>query len=567
MVEQNTKTNTKASTYKEEINESKQKKFECKLTELFEDSSFKEHLTTNILPKYIVAQRWYGGKASSIKYIELSSVQSLNFSNGVNSFGLILEVYFVEAYSQNYFLPISLIPAEQEVVGKAVIDEFECSGRSVKLVDAVYLESFRKSLFELVKKNKKVTNEYGELQFLRGSYLDRKEEFVSSKLLTGEQSNTSFFINDKYIFKIYRRLFDRTNPDFEISLHLTDKTNFKNSPKFAGSINWQREKNYQISLGLMQETIPNIGDAWEYTLPYIKSYFQNCIDRNIQVKKLPKLKLFDTISMDLAPRQLYDLFRLEMIERIDLLAKRTGELHVALGEEKQDLAFTPSTYNSDFSVWLKNRLIYQFDNRVNLLENSIFKLEGMSLDYAKQFLENRKLIRYHFLSFDETILKSQRIRIHGDYHLGQVLVTKDDFYIIDYEGEPESTIRDRKVKQTPLKDVAGMLRSFHYSIYSTIFNHQEEWDKDFEYLFELGEWLYSYIVGLFLYQYIQIVQKNNLNIGYNAEIQYLLKYNILEKAVYELGYELNARPNWTIIPLKGIAQILKTIQEDERNAL
>ena len=175
---------------------------------------------------------------------------------------------------------------------------------------------------------------------------------------------------------------------------------------------------------------------------------------------------------------------------------------------------------------------------------------------SKEFLANKNIIRKRLVNFDWTKLKGERIRIHGDYHLGQILVQDDDFCILDFEGEPESTIRDRKVKQPPLKDVAGLFRSFHYAIYATIFNHQERFSTPQETLFEFGELIYKYLVAVFLETYRDITQQANLSIGYTNERIYILEYCLLEKAIYELGYELNSRPKWTIIPLKGIANIL-----------
>ena len=142
--------------------------------------------------------------------------------------------------------------------------------------------------------------------------------------------------------------------------------------------------------------------------------------------------------------------------------------------------------------------------------------------------------------------------------LGQILVKDDDFYILDFEGEPESTIRDRKVKQPPLKDVAGLFRSFHYAIYAAIFNNSEAYNQSQETLFKAGELLYRYFTGIFLETYVLEIQKENLNIGYNQERLFILKYCLLEKAVYELGYELNSRPRWALIPLKGISNIINS---------
>ena len=184
------------------------------------------------------------------------------------------------------------------------------------------------------------------------------------------------------------------------------------------------------------------------------------------------------------------------------------------------------------------------------------KLDGMALDLAREFLEKKTLIRKRITNFDWTKLKGERIRVHGDYHLGQILVTNDDFYILDFEGEPESTIRDRKVKQPPLKDVAGLFRSFHYAIYATVFNNAETYKKSQEELFQAAEIVYSYFTSVFLGTYIDQVQDANLNIGYNQERIFILKYCLLEKAVYEIGYELNSRPRWALIPLKGISNII-----------
>ncbi|MFK7747531.1 MAG: trehalose synthase, partial [Kordia sp.] len=277
---------------------------------------------------------------------------------------------------------------------------------------------------------------------------------------------------------------------------------------------------------------------------------------NIDISKLPETELFERLSIrDVSPR-IIDWVGLNLFLKIQKLAERTAEMHIALGSEFEETAFTPTHFNGDYTVWLKNRLLYQFQNRLNTVENNLHKLEGLSLNLAQEFLDNKNTIRKRLVNFDWTKLKGERIRVHGDYHLGQILVKEDDFYILDFEGEPESTIRDRKVKQPPLKDVAGLFRSFHYAIYATIFNHKDEYKHNQDELFEAGELLYTYFIGVFLKTYITKIQDANLNIGYSQERIFLLKYSLLEKAIYELGYELNSRPLWAVIPLKGITNII-----------
>ncbi len=516
----------------------------------FDDADFVKVFSSDILEHYIINKRWYGGKSSTLKYIEV--VDHFKMTSKKNTYyGVMLEVNFKEAFYQHYFMPLSFM-AESELDTSTIIAPVKMNGQEGYLVDALHQEDFRKLLFDKIANSDE--NSKDKLKFHKGkSLLDK--EYISSKFMGVEQSNTSIIFNDTLVLKIFRRIYVSTNPDYEISRFLTERMDFKSSPAYTGSINLNLSEG-NITLGLMQELVPNQGDAWKFMLEQTDGVFENLSRKKIKIDKLPNIDLFKRLKINEIPPEIIDWVGLNLFLKIQTLALRTAEMHIALGSDIHDTAFTPTTYNGDYTVWLKNRLLYQFQNRLNIIENSLHKLDGMALDLANQFLENKKLIRKHFVDFDWTKMKSERIRIHGDYHLGQVLVNNDDFYLLDFEGEPESTIRDRKVKQPPLKDVAGMFRSFHYAIYATIFNNAEKYPFEQEELFKAGELLFKYLVGAFLETYIEKAQAGNLNIGYNHEINFLLKYCILEKAVYELGYELNSRPRWAVIPLRGIQTIM-----------
>lgn len=517
----------------------------------FEDEDFTKVFTSDILENYIVNKRWYGGKASTLKYIEV--VEYFKMTSKKNTYyGVLLEVNFKEAFFQNYFMPISFM-AEEELDTNTIIAPVKLNGQEGFLVDALHQEDFRKLLFDkIVSSGDK--NDL-KVKFHKGEKLEDKE-YKSSKFMGVEQSNTSIIYNSTLVLKIFRRIYTSTNPDYEISRFLTEEMNFKNSPAYTGSISVTLIEG-SITLGLMQELVPNQGDAWQFMLEEMDNVFANLKTKKIKIEKLPDIELFKRLKINEVPHEIIDWAGLSIFMRINTLAIRTAEMHIALGGCNHDTSFTPTTYNGDYTVWLKNRLTYQFQNRLNILENNLHKLDGLALDLANQFLDHKKEIRKLFLDFDWTKMKSERIRIHGDYHLGQVLVNGDDFYLLDFEGEPESTIRDRKVKQPPLKDVAGMFRSFHYSIYATIFNNKDKYPFEQEELFKAGEILFKYFVGVFIQTYTDVAQAGNLNIGYRKEIDFLLKYCLLEKAVYELGYELNSRPRWSVIPLTGIASIME----------
>jgi trehalose synthase-fused probable maltokinase len=524
--------------------------FSCDWKNAIKDETFLKVFATDILEEYVVSKRWYGGKASTLKYIEI--VENFAISSEKNNyFGVLLEVNFKEAFYQHYFMPLAFV-AEEEAESSTIIASIAFNKQKGYLIDALHLEDFRKLLFEHIAKSKE--NNPEKLIFHKSSVFNKKT-YESSRFMGVEQSNTSIIYSDKYVLKIFRRIYVSTNPDYEISRFLTEKTDFENTPKYSGSINLNLTEG-NITLGLMQELVPNQGDAWQFMLDEIDLVFKNLSLKKIKPSKIPDVEIFKRNKITDLPPEIIDWAGLRLFLRIQTLAQRTAEMHIALGSDIHDTSFTPTTYNGDYTVWLKNRMLYQFQNRLNIIENSLHKLDGYALDLANLFLENKKEIRKHFVDFNWTKMKSERIRIHGDYHLGQVIVNGEDFFILDFEGEPESTIRDRKVKQPPLKDVAGMFRSFHYAIYATIFNNKENYPYEIEELFEAGEKLFRYIVSVFLETYIKKAQTGNLNIGYDHEIDFLLKYCLLEKAVYELGYELNSRPRWAVIPLRGIQSIL-----------
>lgn len=517
----------------------------------FEDEEFVKVFSSDILENYVINKRWYGGKASTLKYIEVVDYFKVN-SKKNTYYGVLLEVNFKEAFYQHYFMPLAFM-AEEELDTNTIIAPVKMNGLSGFLVDALHQEDFRKLLFDNIVNSTNRTDLKVKLH--RGEKLAEKE-YKSSKFMGVEQSNTSIIYNDTMVLKIFRRIYISTNPDYEISRFLTERMNFKNSPAYMGSISVALSEG-SITLALMQELVPNQGDAWQFMLGEVDKIFGYLKYKKINIAKLPDIELFKRLKINEVPHEIIDWAGLSVFMRIQTMAIRTAEMHIALGSDSHDTAFTPTTYNGDYTVWLKNRLTYQFQNRLNILENNLHKLDGLALELANKFLDHKKEIRKSFLDFDWTKMKSERIRIHGDYHLGQVLVNGDDFYILDFEGEPESTIRDRKVKQPPLKDVAGMFRSFHYSIYATIFNNKNKYPFEQEELFRAGEILFKYFVGVFIQTYTDVAQSGNLNIGYRKEIDFLLKYCLLEKAVYELGYELNSRPRWAVIPLTGIASIME----------
>jgi predicted trehalose synthase len=243
-------------------------------------------------------------------------------------------------------------------------------------------------------------------------------------------------------------------------------------------------------------------------------------------------------------------FRKVVYERISFalpVDKTPVQYHKTEGYELPELKTSKGigVEQSNTSIIYNDAFILKFFRRIYADKNPDYEMS--------RFLSHRKEFKHTPLYLGSiNIIDSDNTNLTID------LMQDDDFCILDFEGEPESTIRDRKVQQPPLNNVAGLFRSFHYAIYSTIFNYQDEYKKTQEELFQFGELLYKYMVSIFMKTYVETTKNANLHIGYRNERIFLLKYCLPEKAIYELGYELNSIPKWTIIPLKGIANTLNS---------
>ena len=320
--------------------------------ELLENKDFVKIFLSDVLNNYIITQRWYGGKASVLKYIELADYFRIQ-QDGEVYYGLILEVNFHEAFYQHYFLPIAFV-TDENFAQKDRILPVSIQGNEGFIIDAINLEAFRKVVFEriITAKPKDTT----KVQYHK-SQLFQNAKYESSRFMGLEQSNTSLVYNDKFVLKFFRRLYADKNPDYEMSRFLSDKKDFKNTPSYLGSINVVDADDVNITIGLMQNMVPNDGDAWDYMLKELHKVFSNLEYKNINIDELPNTELYQRLTIQDIPPQIIDWAGLNLFTKTQTLAKRTAEMHIALGSEFEETAFTPAHFNDDYTVWLKKCFI------------------------------------------------------------------------------------------------------------------------------------------------------------------------------------------------------------------
>jgi maltose alpha-D-glucosyltransferase/alpha-amylase len=319
-----------------------------------------------------------------------------------------------------------------------------------------------------------------------------------------------------------------------------------------------RRSGESMTLGALQGYVPNEGDVWKHTLEALDGFFDRvkALGRKCDTLTVRGVPLLDPANQ----RPPDDVARLigPYLEDAELLGRRTAELHVALSSAPGDPDFAPEFY-SDQDLHFLHQSMKNLAGRVfRLLRQRLSSLPEDIRSEAEGILQREKNIFQRIEGILKKKITAVRIRCHGDYHLGQVLYTGGDFVIIDFEGEPARPIAERRVKRSPMADVAGMLRSFHYAAYAALFAQQarKPGPDDLDLLESWTFCWYVWVCAVFTRAYLDIAGSRGLLPRKRDERRMILDIHLLEKAVYELGYELNNRPAWVRIPMEGIRRLL-----------
>jgi maltose alpha-D-glucosyltransferase/alpha-amylase len=381
---------------------------------------------------------------------------------------------------------------------------------------------------------------------------------LESQVLKAEQSNTSLLYGDKLYLKFYRRLDEGSNPDLEIGKFLTEEVAFSRVPPFAGSIEYRKPGAQPIVIGILQGYVPNEGDAWRYTIDATGRYFERVLSIRNETPVAPKApsSILQLAYQEIPPfvQELIGGVHLEMAA---LLGKRTAELHLALSSNKEDPNFAPEPYTMLFQRSLYQSMQSRARQVLTLLRKSLSRFPREVGEKGQEVLNLDKQIMERFKLIYQKKISTMKIRIHGDYHLGQVLYTGNDFFIIDFEGEPARPLSERRLKHSPFRDVVGMVRSFHYKAYTTLITQAWVRPEDVPVLEPWADLWFKYISATFLRSYLDTAKGAPFVPEDRQEVEILMNVFLLDKALYEMAYELNNRPDWVLLPLKGIKDLLE----------
>ncbi len=532
-------------------------------SEIFEGKG-RDVLEGEVLPDYIGGCRWFGGKARQIQEIKILEVIPLMREN-LRVRIVLLSVEYLEGLPDMFVIPLGY--AEGDEARKisvdfpaAVISPMKVAGRDGILYDSLYNREFCNELLWLLARHRRLKTSSAELSGFSGRHFrhDLLRAGMAPKVLAADQSNTSILYGEDYFFKLYRNPDEGMNPDLEISRFLTEEAGFPYSPSFAGALELRRRRGDPITLGLLLDYVPNQGTALDFFLTGLQVFYEQVLSMRAGLPEAPEAggHLLDLAMDDNPPEFANRLHPGVPEDMVSLLGTRTAQMHRALGSGGEDSDFAPEKFSG-----LAQRASFQ---SLQSTQKRVFQLLSAGIPHLPPEIaaEVSQLVSRsgEIVSIFRTILSgrisARRIRIHGDYHLGQVLYTGKDYVIIDFEGEPARPLSERRLKLSPIRDVAGMIRSFHYAAYIALLRGSRVRGEDVPVLEPWAEMWYTRMSAVFLRAYLETMKGSGLIPERTEELKTLLNCFLLNKAIYELGYELNNRPEWVVIPVRGIRYLL-----------
>ena len=502
----------------------------------------RERLETSLLPRFLPAQRWFGSKTRRIVQVRVEDWGPLGDSGAVMT---VVKAIYEGGDSEEYALPLATRFGEAADAlladaPAAVVSGVTTGERIGVLYDALRDDPACMTLLGSIESSSGVPTQRGSvrgvpgtvLQAIRGSAQDQ----LAPRRTTGEQSNTSVIYGDRLILKLFRRLQPGTNPDCEVDRFLTERAGFDHVPPFAGELEYDRDGT-STTLALLQGLVASDGDGWTAALDELHRYFEAWVP-----------KPFPTHAPD--PREFVGIY----LDVAATLGRRTAQLHLALATGSDDTAFSPEDLTPEHMARLASefhdRALRTFDH----LKDNLPRLPDEAVEEAGLVLRRRRDILSALQQLPPG-MGGRRIRVHGDYHLGQVLRVKNDYVILDFEGEPTKPLADRRTKHSPLKDVAGMLRSFSYAAYAALLNYAARRPEAVDQLEPWARLWEQSTCAEFLRAYRETIAPGNLLPESPTEADSLLRAYLVDKALYELRYELDNRPNWVRIPLWGLSSV------------
>jgi maltose alpha-D-glucosyltransferase/alpha-amylase len=534
----------------------------------------------SILPDYLYPCSWFSGKNRTIQSAQIVEAIALPYKNAEARI-VWLRVDYIQGDPETYLLLLAYAEGELGMQLLAensadVVARLQVQGKDKVgiLFDATADKNFLTALLDAIAHSRSYKGMAGELVAtatdLFPQPLNKEKNSFEPTVQKGEQRHTSIVYDEPgkngsaphhlLLLKLTRQLEDGTNLDLEIRRFLGEKKRLQHFAPLAGALEYRRPQAEPITVVRLQEYIRDTRNGWDYTLDSLRDYFEHITVQQAAITEVPvpSGSLLDLQAGDIPELAAQTIG--SYLANAQILGQSTAELHMALACDPDAPNFAPEPFSS-----LYQRSIYQSARNLAgqvllLLKKQLKLLSPDTQKLAQAVLNSHEKIMGRFQLVLNQKIPALRIRCHGDYHLGQVLYTGKDFIVIDFEGEPGRSLGERRIKRSPLRDVASMLQSFNYAATLAFRNQVDSGMLRPENLPVMEAWSrfwYDWVSAAFLNSYLEIASKDSFLPKTRAELQVLLDAYLLEKVINGLGYDLNHRPDWVEITLQRILQLLE----------
>jgi len=493
----------------------------------------------DVLPSFLPGQRWFAEKTSRAPCVAVST--AIRIEHAGDRFGIVIAAVKTAQGESRYFLPLTVRWTRYTAIDKGpatVLAAVRRGAREGTLLDAIAEPEFITAVLAKIHAGATIGNGAARLEF-RPAVAFAAAPLSEVKWITavdGERPNSSVIVDNHYVIKILRRVTPGIHPELEIARYLTDVAQFEHTPRLLGGVELV-EGDQRSALVTVNEFIENQGDAWSVTAA--------ALDRLIDEQRLTQTQsLSETIESA------------AMLQRMRQIARRTAELHLAFAASKGDPAFDPEPIGSDDVARWTESGIARAQAVFDRLERNRADLPETAIHLTRRLLDNRDRILSYLASGRNALFEGQKIRQHGDFRLEQVLIAKEDAYILDFEGEPQRSLAERRSKAPAARDVASFIRSIDYAASAALDREPDLKPEERTALTRLlRDWADTQSTA-FRESYRERIGDSPLWPADVDQTRRLLDFFLLKKALHEIEYELTNRPAWSHIPMEAILRIL-----------
>jgi maltose alpha-D-glucosyltransferase/alpha-amylase len=505
-----------------------------------------------LLP-YLQRQRWYASKARTVRDARI--IDNILLRGGANpAFIAIASVTFTDGWTESYVLPLALLSGE--AADRAVAETPSAvvaritGARKGAIIDGLLDDEVCSKLVECANAPSELQGTKGAIRGLRAAGVEGVEHRWTRSSI--DQSNSVVFLDGRYVLKLFRRIEPGPNPEFEIGRFLTAH-GFAHVPALAGALLYERPNLEAGTLAVVQSAVSNQGSGWAFTVDELQRYYER-----VAARIGGEGRAADVDETGDHPPPFFAALEGWYLTAASTLGRRTAALHLALASGT-DPALVPEPLDEAALRALASGAVTHADSVFNLLNERRDSLSEACRHQTDTLLSARSALVNALAATGRLCAGGMRIRVHGDYHLGQVLRAEEDFVILDFEGEPGRTLAERRAKTSPLKDVAGMLRSFHYAARAALIAFEHTSPVSGEQLAPWASTWQHWVSRAFLSAYRETMADSPV-LPPGTSFDQLLDGLIIDKALYELAYELNNRPDWARIPLHALVTLALRLQ-------